>query len=124
MELIGSRRGCKDGDMSTVGKRRSEHDRSELRLVRPSGCRRLGVLVAVWLLVRRGIREVPCPGDERGGHDPRRRANDALALVFSTDRVELGVDVLRDVPDEGENFAYAATRDREGSEEVDDCMRD
>ena len=73
---------------------------------------------------RRGRGEVPRAGDKRGRHDPRRGADDALALVLVADRAELRVDVLRDVAHEGHELAHATAGDRERGEEVDDRVCD
>lgn len=55
---------------------------------------------------------------------PGGGAYDSLAMVLSFDRVELEVDVLREIPYEGENFAHALVHDAQCGENVHDGARD
>ena len=105
--------------------------------------RRRGDLSGKLQTLRR-IWEVPRARDHSSGHDPvdaregysrqcveKRSCNlpgggayDTLAMVLSFDRFKLEVDVLREIPHEGENFTHTLVHDAQCGENVHDGARD
>jgi hypothetical protein len=51
-------------------------------------------------------------------------ANDAQPFILPLDRVELELEELGDVPDEGEDLPHTVVNGRHRGEEVDDSLRD
>ena len=47
-----------------------------------------------------------------------------LAVVLCLDRLELEVDILREIPHEREDFAHARIHDAQGDQNIHDCARD
>lgn len=57
-------------------------------------------------------------------NSPCRGTNDALAMVLGFEHVELGVHVLRDVANEGENLSDSVVHGGKCSQDVDERMGD
>ena len=55
---------------------------------------------------------------------PGGRAHDAQPSILPLDRVELELEELGDVPDEGEDLSHAVVDGRHRRDEIDDSVRD